>query len=191
MKLRAACALVLAGGRSARFGSDKALAIFAGQALVTRAVEAAQAAFTQVAVVAKDPVRYAAQARGAALVADGSDLVTPLAGLIAGLEWSPAEVVFVFAVDMPFAVDAALLDALEAAIEGRDAAVPTCGGQPEPLCALFRKAPALQAGRALLAAQKGPSALLGALDAAWVDWPDGRPFLDADTPDALADLGRR
>ena len=95
-------------------------------------------------------------------VFQGNDLVTPLAGLIAGLEWSPEEVVFVFAVDMPFAVDAALLDALEAAIKGRDAAVPTCGGQPEPLCALFRKAPALQAGRALLAAQKGPSALLSA-----------------------------
>jgi len=195
---RPASALILAGGKSSRFGSDKALAIFRGESLLARALRAARAEFAQVAVVAKDPQRYAAIVteskpfRGA-LVADGNDSTTPLAGLVAGLAWCPTEVAFAFAVDMPFAVDPALLDALEAALGpgDHDAAAPSRAGQLEPLCALYRRNPALEAGRTLLANNAGPSALLRTLRTAVVEWPDETPFLDADTQAALEALERR
>ena len=198
---RDASALVLCGGRSSRFGSDKALATLGGRTLLEHVVLAAQERFAQVAVVAKDASIYAAHASGAALIDDGSPAQTPLAGLVAGLQWSPADLVFAVGVDMPFAFDDALLAALFAAIEGRAAAVPELRGTLQPLCGLWRRSAALEAARKLLGGElmsehslmnsPGPHALALQLGAAIVPWDDGRPFLDADTPEALAAMATR
>ncbi len=186
---RPACALVLAGGQSRRFGSHKALARFRGAPLVAHALAAAAAEFAHVALVAKDAQRYVRFApTNAALIDDGTEQETPLAGLVAGLQWSPLDIVYSFAVDMPFAVDAQLLDALCEAIAGHDAAIPVCNGQEQPLSALWRRGPALEAARSLLAQGKGPRALGQALRTARVQFDDERPFLDADTPEELQRL---
>lgn len=196
---RAACAVVLAGGRSLRFGSDKALAQFRGAPLAAHVLRGLCAAgFAQVALAAKEPGRYAALAEEAAhvtghaveLVADELPAQTPLAGLAAGLRASRHALVFACAADMPFAADAALIDALFAAAEGHDAALPEGGGALQPLCALWRRDPCLRAAEGLLAAPRpaGPRALLPHLRVARLRWGDERPFLDADTPGMLAEL---
>ena len=105
----------------------------------------------------------------------------------AGLAIAPEEVAFCCAGDMPFAVDPALLDALFAALEGHDAAVPVNDGHLQPLCALYRREPCLAAASAALAAGPvGPRRLLDAVDTAQVPWADPKPFLDADTREDLA-----
>ena len=186
---RPVAALVLAGGRSRRFGSHKALARFRGVPLVAHALAAAAAEFERVALVAKDVQRYARFApTGVALVEDGTAIETPLAGLVAGFEWSPLDLVYSMAVDMPFAADAQLLDALTAALGDHEAAVPVCRGQLEPLTALWRRGPALEAARALLAKNAGPRALAETLRTARLEFDDQRPFLDADTPEDLLRL---
>jgi len=188
---RDACAVVLAGGESIRFGSDKALAQLRGQPLIARVLSGLRAAgFAQVAVAAKDPGKYAALASGAELLTDVRSLQTPLAGLAAGLLASRHDLVFACAADMPFAADAALIDALCAAIADHDAAVPQAGGSLQPLCALWRRVPCLKAAEELLAGPRpaGPRAILQMVRAARLDWADARPFLDADTPEALREL---
>jgi len=196
---RKACALVVAGGESKRFGSDKALARFRGEPLLAHVLRELQArGFEQLALAAKEPRRYAPIAEeigyvtGARieLLEDVRPFQTPLAGLAAGLHASRHELVFAAAADMPFAADAALIDALFAAIEGHDAAVPEAGGSLQPLCALWRRAPCLAAVEELLSQPRplGPRALLAKVRAAKLDWADIRPFLDADTPEALRDL---
>jgi len=188
---RDACAVVLAGGESIRFGSDKALAQLRGQPLIARVLSGLRAAgFAQVAVAAKDPGRYAAVASGVELLTDARPQQTPLAGLAAGLLASRHDLVFACAADMPFAADAALIDALCAAIADHDAAVPQAGGSLQPLCALWRRAPCLKAAEELLAGPRpaGPRAILQMVRAARLDWADARPFLDADTPEALREL---
>jgi len=188
---RDACAVVLAGGESIRFGSDKALAQLRGHPLIVRVLSGLRAAgFAQVAVAAKDPAKYAAVAGGAELLTDVRPLQTPLAGLAAGLLASRHDLVFACAADMPFAADAALIDALWAAIANHDAAVPQAGGSLQPLCALWRRAPCLRAAEELLAGPRpaGPRAILQMVRAARLDWADARPFLDADTPEALREL---
>src|SRR4051794_22715892 len=116
---RQACALVLAGGESKRFGSDKALAQFRGAPLLETVLRGlASLEFAQIAIAAKDPGRYAAFAGSAELVTDLSPIQTPLAGLAAGLRASRHGLVFTCAADMPFAPDAALVDALIAAMPG-------------------------------------------------------------------------
>lgn len=189
--MRQACALVLAGGESRRFGSDKALAPFRGATLLEAVLRGlASLEFAQVAVVAKEPGKYAALAGAAELVADASPSQTPLAGLAAGLRSSRHEVVFACAADMPFAADGALVDALTAAFARHDAAVPEAGGSLQPLCALWRRDPCLGIAEELLRRPRpvGPRAILQRVPWALIPWTDSRPFLDADTPDALRDL---
>src|SRR5438552_10762581 len=188
---RDACAVVLAGGESRRFGSDKALARFRGEPLIARVVrELRNVGFNQVAIAAKEPEKYADAAPGAELLRDVRPIQTPLAGLAAGLRASRHALVFACAADMPFAADPALIDALVAAIAGHDAVVPEAGGSLQPLCALWRRQPCLAIAEELLdsARPPGPRAILHRVRAAKLEWADIRPFLDADTPDVLEDL---
>ena len=186
-------ALILAGGRSSRFGSDKALARFRGEPLVARAVRLSLERFARVAVVAKTPALYAALVPGAvALVPDADAHASPLSGLAAGLAWGGDA--WAFAVDMPFAAESplaeALLAALLAALGDAPAAAATLDGVVQPLAAVYRGSCATLAAR-LAAAGAGPRALLDAVGARLVDVTGGplvRALLDADTPEALAAL---
>jgi molybdopterin-guanine dinucleotide biosynthesis protein A len=199
--LRDAAAIVLAGGESIRFGSDKALAQFRGEPLLAHVLRGlCGAGFAQIALAAKDPERYAGVAeeigsiagRKIELLRDVRPVQTPLAGLEAGLRASRHELVFACAADMPFAADAALIDALIAAVAGHDAAVPEAGGSLQPLCGLWRRDPCLRAADALLQSPRpvGPRAILPLVRSVRLDWADIRPFLDADTPEVLRDLER-
>src|SRR5260370_6497328 len=195
---RDACALVLAGGQSRRFGSDKALAQFRGQPLLAHVLRGVQAAgFAQIALAAKEPQRYAAVGGEISslthaqieLVPDIHPFQAPLSGVHAGLSAARHELVFACAADMPFAADPALIDALFAAIAGHDAAVPEAGGSLQPLCALWRRAPCLAAAEQLLAAPRpaGPPPILAPVPAAKLDSAGIRPFLHPDPPHVLRD----
>jgi len=187
--MRDASAIALAGGRSERFGSDKALAPFRGAPLLDAVIGALTAGFAEVLVVAKRAEPYSVF--GARVVIDRSPLYTPLSGLEAGLAAASREIVFCCGADMPFAVDAPLLDALFAALAGHDAVVPVHDGARQPLCALYRRETCLPAASALLAQSAvGPKRLLESVRTALIDWPDERPFLDADTREQLAKLDR-
>jgi len=192
---RGACAVVLAGGESRRFGSDKALAQFRGEALLSRVLRTLrEAGFAQVVVAAKDTAKYASLAPPEDLLPDVRPIQTPLAGLEAGLRASRHALVFACAADMPFAADGPLIDALTAAIDGYDAAVPHAGGSLQPLCALWRRDPCLRAAEALLAGPRaaGPRAILPLVRTTRLDWGEIQPFLDADTPEVLREIeGRR
>ena len=185
--MRKASAIALAGGKSARFGSDKPLASFRGSPLLDAVLRGLRREFTEVLVVAKRAEPYGAF--GARVVLDRSELFTPLSGLEAGLAAAASELVFCCAADMPFATEPSLLDALFQAVADHDAAVPVHAGIRQPLCALYRRDPCLRAAAELLARSAvGPKRLLETVRTAFVEWSDERPFLDADTPEQLARL---
>jgi molybdopterin-guanine dinucleotide biosynthesis protein A len=191
--LRDACAVVLAGGESRRFGSDKALAKFREEPLLARALRTLRTAgFAQVVVAAKDTAKYESLAPPEDLLRDVRPFQTPLAGLEAGLRASRHALVFACAADMPFAADGPLIDALTAAIEGHDAAVPHAGGSLQPLCALWRRDPCLRVAESLLSGPRppGPRAILPLIRSVKLDWGEIRPFLDADTPEVLREIER-
>ncbi|MDX1643410.1 MAG: molybdenum cofactor guanylyltransferase [Thermoanaerobaculia bacterium] len=129
--------VVLAGGRSSRFGSDKSEAELAGKTLAHRAAELLASATRRVLV--------ADGGRGLLVeypsIPDGPG-EGPAAGILGAARLSPGASILALACDLPL-VPESLLRALARSGEG-DWIVPRWNGRLEPLCALYRP-PALEA----------------------------------------------
>lgn len=195
--------IVLAGGRSSRFGSDKLAARLDDEPLLARAVAAIAAECTEVVVVlAPDDDRELPGARvPVRRVFDPDRHGGPLVGLLAGLEEAREPVVLVAGGDMPTlssAVLGALVRALSAAEGSRDAAVLVQRGVARPLPAAFRNGAATQVARRLLAdGERSLVALLRGLTTRELDeeeWrgldPAGATLRDIDRPEDLSEASR-
>ena len=122
--------LVLAGGRSTRFGdADKAVAELAGTPMIRRVVDRVAGAVDEVVINCRadqvDAIRDALGGSGfdPAFAVDRDPDEGPMAGIARGLEAVSAEYTFVVACDMPF-VDPDFVAFLFERAAGRDAAVP-------------------------------------------------------------------
>ena len=164
--------VVLAGGRSSRMGTPKALLDWHGVPLVVHVLRAVAAATGGPVVV------VAAQGQdlpdGLPVVHDPVDGRGPLQGLSAGLGAVGTERAFVCATDQPFAHEV-----LPALLAAPVADVVAYAGQP--LGALYRTAlaPVAQARLAEDASLRG---LLAAVDTTWLDG-DPPALRSLDTPE--------
>ena len=147
--------IVLAGGRSSRFGSDK-LAVTVGDAtLLDRAIAGVAAVASEiVVVVAPGDDRIPAEiGRPVRLVADPERHGGPLVGLLAGLEAVEQPLVVVAGGDMPSlspAVLGAMIRALTVRRSGTDAVILQSRGERQPLPAVLRTGAATAIARQLV-----------------------------------------
>jgi molybdenum cofactor guanylyltransferase len=136
--------LLLAGGQSRRMGGgDKALRLLGGRALLARVVECLRPQVAALVLNANgDPARFADF--GLPVVADGvPGFAGPLAGVLAGLDWTAAHrpdlshVVSV-ATDAPF-LPTDLVSRLAAPLSegGADLACAASGGRAHPVFGLW------------------------------------------------------
>jgi molybdenum cofactor guanylyltransferase len=186
-------AIVLAGGRSSRFGRDKLAEPLDGRALLDHAVAAVSPLARETIVVAR-PGDTPPVPAGTIVVHDPAAFEGPLMGLVTGLRSATQPVALVVGGDMPTLVPA-VLAALIARLDDPtvDAAVLEAGGRRRPLPSVLRSAPARSAAERLVAAgERRLGALHEALATAAVDeptWrtldPDGRTLRDVDTPAEL------
>jgi len=123
-------ALVLAGGRSTRFGdSDKAVAELAGTPMIRRVVDRVAGVVSEVVINCRaeqvDAIRdaFGDSEFEPTFAVDRETDAGPMAGIARGLEAVSAAYTFVVACDMPF-VDPAFVEFLFERADGRDAAVP-------------------------------------------------------------------
>jgi molybdopterin-guanine dinucleotide biosynthesis protein A len=136
--------LVLAGGRSSRFGREKAAADLAGRPLIAWVVDVLAQGCAEVAVNAKAGSMAEAFARGFGLTRltdDPTDPEGPLAGVRAGLAWARAaggDALVTAPCDTPFLPQNLTPRLMFAAHGGARAAVACTGEGLEPLCALWR-----------------------------------------------------
>jgi molybdopterin-guanine dinucleotide biosynthesis protein A len=129
-------------------GADKALLDFGGHTLLERAIAVVRETTPNFAIVG-DPAKFAAYG---AVIADLYTGCGPLSGIHAALMDSSAELNLMLAVDMPF-VTCELLAFLFAAASETDAivVVPRTARGFQPLCAVYRRAFASTAEKALRA----------------------------------------
>lgn len=127
---------VLAGGRSLRYGRNKALEIFEGKRLIDRAVESLRPFCDPVFVVSNDLGLY--YDVRATLIQDFIPRQGPLVGIYTSLIFSPNDWVLVRATDMPFPAPELLMLLLELK-EGFDVVVPVYRDWFEPLFALYSR----------------------------------------------------
>jgi molybdopterin-guanine dinucleotide biosynthesis protein A len=186
--------LVLAGGRSRRFGADKALAELGGQSLLEASVEVLAAGCASVAVNAPEGGEIAEAARrlGLDVLPDPSDAPDgPLSGVLAGLRWAKAHGADRLATapcDTPF-LPADLVQRLAATLdEGQAVAVAEAPDGLHPLCGVWRT-DLIQPLADLLAAGPHPPVreVLDRLRGVRVAFPDARAFFNINT---RADLER-
>jgi len=160
--------VVLAGGRSTRFGdTDKAVADLAGTPMVRRVVDRVAGAVDEVVINCRadqvDPVRDALAGSGfdPTFAVDREPDEGPMAGIARGLEAVSAEYAFVVACDMPF-VDPAFVGFLFDRAAGRDAAVPRPDEWYQTTQAVYRTAAMAPACRRAL--DRGDSRIVAPLD---------------------------
>jgi molybdopterin-guanine dinucleotide biosynthesis protein A len=189
--------LVLAGGRSARFGGEKAVALLDGRPLLLKAVDRLRSACGSVAVSARPGSQAAAvaDANSLPIVGDAAeDPRGPLAGIKAGLVWAErcgAAVLAVSPCDAPL-LPADLYERLLAAAGAGGAALAETRSGRQPLCSLWPVA-ALPAVRAALASGAHPPIwqLLEQLGARRVPFEDAEAFANVNTREALEALQAR
>lgn len=127
--------IVLAGGKSSRFGKDKAFIKFKGVPIIERVISTLEPLFDGVIVVTNHPRKYAKL--GCQVVSDIYKNSGPLGGIHAGLSASDSMKNFVVACDMPL-INPKLVKYLTG-IKGYEAVVPKVRGFPEPLLAVYSK----------------------------------------------------
>jgi molybdopterin-guanine dinucleotide biosynthesis protein A len=142
----AASAIILAGGQSRRMGKPKAALLFGHSTILEGLIAELRNNFDDILVIAapeqsepfqvehllraapssvrllRDPVAY----RGAAYA------------LAQGLVAAAHEIVFACSCDLPL-LQAEVVRALYEMLNGYDAVIPDIDGQPQPLCAVYRR----------------------------------------------------
>ena len=131
--------LILAGGRSRRFGGDKARHLVDGRAMIEHVVEAV-AAVVDFFLISVGEDGAAVELPSIRQVVDRYEDAGPLAGLHAGLTAAATPWVLAVACDMPFITPAVLQALLDA--RGPDVAAVvarTPEGRLHPLCACYHQ----------------------------------------------------
>lgn len=183
---------ILAGGKSVRYGRNKALEGFKGKSLIEHAVTSMVGLCDPVLVVANDLTLYLHLP--VTLVQDVIPHQGPLGGIYTALLFSPHPWVLAKATDMPLLVKD-LARMMVAFREGYDVVLPLLNDRHEPLLALYSRRCLASIAMAL---EKGERRIISFFpkvkvrvlsEAEWrvVD-PKGLSFSNINTPENLEQL---
>ena len=127
-------AAVLVGGKSRRYGRNKALEIFQGERLIDRQLRKVQSMFTEVLVITNELGDYLHLE--VTLLRDVIPGLGPLGGIYTGLLFAQGKSVFVTACDMPFLQPAVVKHMVQLS-RNNDVVVPQKREGLEPLHAIY------------------------------------------------------
>ncbi|MEA2199195.1 MAG: molybdenum cofactor guanylyltransferase [Solirubrobacteraceae bacterium] len=177
--------VILAGGLGRRLGGAKANVELGGRPLISYPLRAMCAALAEVAIVAKEDTELPAGLGPVPVWIEPPEPRHPLAGIVHALGVAGGRAVLVCAADMPL-VTPALVSQIAATDPGRaPAVVPSCGGELQPLLALYL--PAAAARLAPAATAEGPlRQAVAAIGPHILAIEDPHAFANVNTPEDLA-----
>lgn len=128
--------IILAGGKSSRFGSNKALSRIDGDRLIERLCRTVGSVAGRMMLITNTPEDYAFLE-----LEYRKDLVPrcgPIGGIYTALRTAHTPLCLCVACDMPF-IRPEFLEYMVERSPGYDVVVPVNGGRVEPLCAVYRE----------------------------------------------------
>jgi len=128
---------VLAGGDSARMGTNKALLPFGGVRIIEGIIQKIRSLFAEILIIANEPVPYAYL--GLPIFPDQVRGKGPLGGIYSALLHSRSPQTFCVACDMPLLNPAVVVYLCDTAL-GYDVVVPRTPDGYQPLHAIYSKA---------------------------------------------------
>jgi len=186
--------IILAGGKSSRFGENKALARIEAQPLIERTALLLGQFFPKVYIIANTPDDY--QYLGLEIRADIIKDRGPLGGIHAGLTASTSFYNFVTACDMPF-LNQNLIRYLSVNSAGFDMIIPRFSGRLQPLCAVYTKACLPQIERQLAEGDLRLTGLIKGVNSRVIEEdeltaidPAGKSFANINTREDYAAISR-
>ena len=166
--------LIMAGGRSTRFGSPKALHVIDGKSMIERVYDAVSAVASPVLIsVAKSTQQYDLPLRH---VPDLYKDHGPLAGLHAGLSAVDSAWVVVVAVDLPFITPTSLNLLIDHCSDDADAVIAMGIDRDQPLCGCYRASLVEHIEEHLLSKQRSVRAFLRTVRVTHVDLPEAELY---------------
>lgn len=177
--------LILAGGRSSRFGAEKAAATYAGRAMMLHVADRMDC-LEAIAASARPGSWAARQAArmGADVVHDKTELPSgPLTGILAGLDWANAqgfEFLATAPCDAPLLPDDVFSELLRR-IDGAHAAFAATSTGDHPLCAVWRASLRDVLAKTLADGHPSVRGFLRRMSAVRVGFEDSRAFANANT----------
>ena len=190
-----ATAVVLAGGRSSRMGTPKALLPFDDTPLIEHVVATLRRLFGEVVVVAAPGQDLPSMP--VTLVRDEVEYQGPVAGIYYGLRAAGGDMSFVTSCDSAF-LNVALISHLVSEMPGHDVVVPHWEGRYQPLHAVYRRSVAPLLAEQLARGELRPVYLFDRVRTRRVDEeeirrfdPDGASFFNMNTPEDYAEALRR
>lgn len=189
--------IILAGGRSRRMGTDKALLTLPGanrQTFVGQLVSTLSPLSDELLLVARDEQQAALLVQAAPTVRVVTDAVPdygPLMGLYSGLKAMRASKALVVAVDMPF-IQSSLATLLLARASTSALFVPVVDDVPQVLCAVYPRSILPLIESCIVRQRHDPRALLSVAPVEYIQEaqlrevdPQLRSFVNINTPDEL------
>lgn len=192
-----ATVVVLCGGKTSRFGGEKAHAVVGGRRVIDRVVEVAGQVCGQIVAVTSSGKGDLRLPEGVLVVADAFPGTGPLGGICTGLRRTSSDLAVVVGCDLPF-LNARLLRFLLGRADGFDAVVPRLAdGRAQPLHAVYRRACLREMEHQLAAGRLSIWRVLETLPTRYVGEEECRAldldllsFFNLNTPEDLARANR-
>ena len=185
--------LVLAGGRSRRMGTDKALLEKDGRTQLARTVDLLERFVERVFVSARPDQARDPERKRHELIIDRYEDLGPVAGILSAMREYPDVDWLVVACDLPNVDD----DTIAALREGRAADRPfiafrsTYDDLPEPLCAIYAQGAEARIAEFVDQGVKCPRKMMIRSDTVLLTQPDPNALDNVNTPDDLDGSGAR
>lgn len=190
-----AAAVVLAGGKSSRMGTPKALLRFDDKPLIEHIVTSLRGLFAKVVVVTA--AGQTLPTMPVTLVQDEVEHQGPVGGLCYGLRATQADISFVSSCDAAF-LNPALIRYLVSQAPDHDVVVPRWQGRDQPLHAIYRRGVLPHLEGQLARGELRPVYLFERVQTRRVSEeeirrfdPDGSSFFNMNTPEDYAEAQRR